>query len=598
MPLPQAPEGSPDFFMSEDELAQDLRPGDICGPYRIGRLLDEGGFSVVYAGTNTRTGELAALKILRPERGRVEEIVERFAREIELLAKIEHENVVQFYETGYARGRLWLAMELLDGRTLRKDLMERGRFPLEEALRVAYEIACGVAQAQALKVIHRDLKPENVILTRARVVKVLDFGIAKFNGQGLRSTGRLRGVLGTPSYMSPEQILGDRVTFASDVYQIGVMIYEMVAGQHPFANRRGELPTQTQMCEFHVEFPPRPLTELGVPEDVWAMIARALAKKPGERWPTVEAFARALWSMLVRVRASLADQAVPQDYRNPAGADGEPLGAMARRAYQPAVTPALDPPPTLPSGSVRLRSDLRATATATRAPSSGSEARTVTIEEVTSAGPMGTVRLAVRPRSARRAEGGGGERTTLPTPESRPLDRAPPWLASGRSSPPSSLSPIVTVPRLLMRSAPPMKAAPAAAPIRIARPGGVEAAREAAPRWLVMMMLCSAALCVLITGYYVLRPSRTVTSAGAPPTPTAAATLVATSASAGPPAGSEAPAASATPAAMTSASAARAATPAPVATPRVRRAQPAPAASASAPRALFQLPSEKPKDVF
>ena len=120
---------------------------------------------------------------------------------------------------------------------------------------------------------------ENVIFTQARVVKVLDFGIAKFNGQGLQSTGRLRGVLGTPSYMSPEQILGDAVTFASDVYQIGVMIYEMVAGRHPFSNRRGELPTQTQMCEFHVELTPRPLTELGVPEDVWAVKARG----PGQR---------------------------------------------------------------------------------------------------------------------------------------------------------------------------------------------------------------------------------------------------------------------------------------------------------------------------
>jgi serine/threonine-protein kinase len=582
--------------MTDDELARDLQPGDICGPYRIGRLLDEGGFSVVYAGTNTRTGEPAALKILKPERGRVEEIVERFAREIELLAKIEHENVVQFYETGYARGRLWLAMELLDGRTLRKHLIERGRFPLEEALRVAYEIACGVAQAQALRVIHRDLKPENVILTQARVVKVLDFGIAKFNGQGLQSTGRLRGVLGTPSYMSPEQILGNPVTFASDVYQIGVMIYEMVAGRHPFANRRGEMPTQTQMCEFHVEFPPRPLTELGVPDDVWAVITRALAKDPRERCPTVEAFARALWSALVRLRASLSEQALPQDYQNPAGADGEPLGAAARRAYQPALTPALDPPPTLPSGSVRLRTDLRATATATRAPRSGSEARTITIEEAAPVGPMGTVRLAPRPRSAREALAGGGERTTLPTPESRPIDRAPAWLAPGRSSPPSSLSPIVTVPRLLIQSARPVQAARAAQAARAVEPGDATAAtdaREAPPRWLVGMMLCSATLCVLIVGYYLLGRARAVASVPATTTPSVATAIVAPSASAAPPvtaapvATSAAPAVSAAPTATTSAL---------VAAPRVRR--PAPAASAPKPNPLFQLPFEKPKDVF
>ncbi|MEO8284328.1 MAG: serine/threonine-protein kinase, partial [Pseudarthrobacter sp.] len=229
--------------MRDDDFTRDLQPGDTCGPYQIGRLLDEGGFSVVYAGENTIIKRPAALKILKPERDRVEDIVERFAREIELLAKIDHENVVRFYETGYARGRLWLAMELLDGLTLRKHILAGRRFRLEEALRIGYEIACGVAQAQSLGVIHRDLKPENVILTEATVVKVLDFGIAKFNGQGLQSTGRHPlGVMGTPSYMSPEQILGEAVTFASDVYQVAVIIYELVAGQHPFANRRGELP--------------------------------------------------------------------------------------------------------------------------------------------------------------------------------------------------------------------------------------------------------------------------------------------------------------------------------------------------------------------
>ncbi len=603
--------------MRDDDFTRDLQPGDTCGPYQIGRLLDEGGFSVVYAGENTIIKRPAALKILKPERDRVEDIVERFAREIELLAKIDHENVVRFYETGYARGRLWLAMELLDGRTLRKHILDGRRFRLEEALRIGYEIACGVAQAQSLGVIHRDLKPENVILTEATVVKVLDFGIAKFNGQGLQSTGRHPlGVMGTPSYMSPEQILGEAVTFASDVYQIAVIIYELVAGQHPFANRRGELPTQTQMCEFHVEFAPRPLTDRGVPGEVWAVIARGLEKEPRKRWPTVEAFGRALWSALVHLRASLAEQGLPQDHRNPAGADGEAMGSSARRAYQPALTPALEPLPTAASGSVRLRSDLRAMATmtttattsttATTAPGKGGAARTVLIEEPAPLGPQGTVRMAPRRRVVQGSPGevarGGereeGDRATLPTPKETPRGMAPRWLEPERASPPSSLEPFATLPR---RETPTARVARDPAPMRAAL------SRSGPPRWLLVAMGCSAMLCLVIVGYSLRGSSRAPASA-TPAEATAAASSVVLAVSAVPLATIAAPAVTAAPAvpvtavpAMTAApvsAPSRAMPPEAVAVPRVRR--PAPSPSAAGVRPMFELPAEKntTKDIF
>ena len=109
----------------------------------------------------------------------------------------------------------------------------------------------------------------------------------------------------------------------------------------------------------------RPLTDRGVPGEVWAVIARGLEEEPRKRWPTVEAFGRALWSALIHLRASLSEQGLPEDHWNPAGADGEAMGSSARRAYQPALTPALEPLPTSASGSVRLRSDLRAMATTT-----------------------------------------------------------------------------------------------------------------------------------------------------------------------------------------------------------------------------------------
>src|SRR5262249_19188654 len=148
--------------------------------------------------------------------------------------------------------------------SLRTLLNEGQRFPPEEALRISYEICCGVGEAHQLGVVHRDLKPENVFLTILDVVKVLDFGIAKFYGWGFRTTGRMRGVLGTPSYMSPEQMRGDAPpTFASDVFQIGLILYELCVGRPPFAYLNGEMPTLPQLSELRVRCSPPPLTTLG-----------------------------------------------------------------------------------------------------------------------------------------------------------------------------------------------------------------------------------------------------------------------------------------------------------------------------------------------
>src|SRR5262245_39500804 len=229
----------------------DFKPGDTCGPYQILRFIDEGGFSEVYAARDTRDGTPSAVKVLRATRGRKEEVQERFQREIKLLAQIKHENVVRFIEAGHQDRRIWLAMELLDGEPLRVYMHRRGPLPLEEALSIAYQAASGVAQAQALGVVHRDLKPENLFRTRAGLIKVLDYGIAKFYGWGLQSTDQARrGLLGTPAYMSPEHIQGEVPGPPSDVYQLALILYEMLSGRYPFGFSNGEMPTQTQVCRL------------------------------------------------------------------------------------------------------------------------------------------------------------------------------------------------------------------------------------------------------------------------------------------------------------------------------------------------------------
>jgi len=158
------------------------KPGAPCGPYRIDGFLEAGGFAEVYCATNLLTGRRAALKVLQTNRMRIEEVLQRFKNEIQLLATVQHINVVGFYEAGVQDGRIWAAMELLEGRTLRVHVHERGALDVEETLGILYEIACGVAAAQELGVVHRDIKPENVFLTRSGVAKVLDFGNAKFEG--------------------------------------------------------------------------------------------------------------------------------------------------------------------------------------------------------------------------------------------------------------------------------------------------------------------------------------------------------------------------------------------------------------------------------
>jgi serine/threonine protein kinase len=510
--------------MSEDYA---LKPGDRCGPYRLAYALDQGGFSEVHVGVDEDTHQIAAIKVLQTGRGQSEEFQERFALETRLLAKLDHENIVQFYGAGYEEGRLWMAMELLRGQSLRKHLHEAGgKLPIEEALRIAYEAACGLAQAQGLGIVHRDIKPENIFCTEAGAVKMLDFGIAKAAGSGGRSTGRnRRGSLGTPSYMSPEQIQGEVPEFTSDVYQLGVVLYEMLTGRHPFAYRNGELPKQAQLFELQLGVMPRPLTELSVPEEIWRIVERALWKDPRDRWPTMRDFGVALWDALRAVRAEARESGGAYDQRNPASSDGQPLGAGARRAYQPARTPPGDPSPSLPSGSVRLRSDVAAEIEQERerdrAPEAPRWPREASLPDVPASVPMVFARTVpledgASPASApanprqlaslrlERTEPMGQpalERTTLPASAPDP-GRAPAWLAVAGPLPSSPASRMGARARATSSIEPVIGPVPRSAN-EDARTERSAVVREPMPGWLRMLVTVSASICLTITGYRV-----------------------------------------------------------------------------------------------
>jgi predicted ATPase/serine/threonine protein kinase len=270
----------------------------VDGKYRVDEPLGTGGMGTVYRATDLRLEREVALKVIRDDLLGEAATAERFRREAVAVARLRHPNVVTIYDYGVAPGLgAYLVMELLQGHSLRVELERRQRLEAREALDVAGQVCGAVAAAHASGIVHRDLKPENVFLEAGAgraAVKVLDFGLAQFTegAASLQGAITMRGAaLGTPAYMSPEQCLGEEADVRSDVYALGCLLYEMLAGRPPFV-----APAVTALLLKHVNDPPRPLGELvpGIDPALEAAVARALAKAPADRYQTVEALARAL----------------------------------------------------------------------------------------------------------------------------------------------------------------------------------------------------------------------------------------------------------------------------------------------------------------
>jgi serine/threonine protein kinase len=270
----------------------------IVDKYRIDRLIARGGMGAVYAATHLVHGKRVALKWMLPALGQVKGARERFVREACATARIEHPNIVNIYDVGSERGSVFLVMEYLRGETL-CDRLEREPLSPQQAIALLIPALRGVAAAHAHGVIHRDLKPENIFLCydesgELLEPKVLDFGISKFLSSETadHSLTRSGAVLGTPYYMSPEQVRGARsVDARADVYAFGVMLYEALTGQRPFdAETYNEL-----ILKIATETPPRP-GDLNPALDshLTAVIEQAMSRDPETRYPTIQALAVAL----------------------------------------------------------------------------------------------------------------------------------------------------------------------------------------------------------------------------------------------------------------------------------------------------------------
>jgi beta-lactam-binding protein with PASTA domain len=258
----------------------------VDGRYRIINRLGSGGMAEVWCAEDTQLDRKVALKILQPRFAQDREFVERFRREASAAAGLQHPNVVSVFDRGEFDGTYYIAMEYVEGASLR-DLINRG-MSVEAAVGVTRQILAAARFAHSHGVIHRDLKPGNVLVDRHGRASVADFGIAKAGVSEITQTGS---VMGTAQYLSPEQAQGLEVTAASDLYSIGVILYEGLTGRVPF-----EADSAVAVALKQVSEAPRPPSELNpaVPRALDAVVLKALAKDPANRFASVDEFATAL----------------------------------------------------------------------------------------------------------------------------------------------------------------------------------------------------------------------------------------------------------------------------------------------------------------
>jgi serine/threonine-protein kinase len=271
------------------------QPGDlIADRYELEELCGTGGMSTVFRAYDRQLERRVAIKILHEHYADDPEYLERFRREARAVAKLSHPNIVTVIDRGDDAGRQYIVFEHVEGENLKELVVRSGRLPVRRALELALDVAGGLAFAHDHGLVHRDVKPQNVLLSREGEVKVTDFGIARslHVEHGVTQTGT---VLGTGEYLAPEQASGKQVSPATDVYSLGVVLWELLAGDVPFVGENF-----VAVALRHVNEPPPSLRERrqDVTPRLEAAVNRALAKDPGRRFPSMTAFAKELRACL------------------------------------------------------------------------------------------------------------------------------------------------------------------------------------------------------------------------------------------------------------------------------------------------------------
>ncbi|MFJ4816877.1 protein kinase [Streptomyces sp. NPDC088801] len=315
------------------------------GRYQLRDLLGQGGMASVHLAYDSVLDRQVAIKTLHTDLGREQAFRERFRREAQSVAKLTHTNIVSVFDTGEDTlddmTTPYIVMEYVEGRplgsVLDEDVRQQGAMPADKALKITADVLAALEISHEMGLVHRDIKPGNVMMTKRAVVKVMDFGIARAMQSGVTSMTQTGMVVGTPQYLSPEQALGRGVDARSDLYSVGIMLFQLVTGRLPF-----EADSPLAIAYAHVqEEPPVPSSiNRALPPAVDALIARALKKNPNERFPS----AVAMRDECLRVAASFqaAPPSIVPGTQAPSGAG---VGS--------AVFPPVDQATPAPSGQVQ-----------------------------------------------------------------------------------------------------------------------------------------------------------------------------------------------------------------------------------------------------
>jgi serine/threonine protein kinase len=379
--------------------------GQQVGNFRIIEKLGEGGMGVVYKGVDVDLDRAVAIKMLSPDLSRNPDIVERFRTEARAQANLNHVNLATLYAFLVHDGNAFIAMEFVEGENFEQLIRRRGPLPAEDAVPWFKQALLGVGAAHRMGIVHRDIKPTNLMLNRQGIVKVMDFGIAKV--VGVRGTTRTGMQLGTPAYMSPEQIQGRAIDVRTDIYALGITLYQMLSGHVPF-----EEGSDFDIMRHQVSTPPPPMIDLHpyAPAQYQNVVTKAIAKSPEDRYRSVEEFGAALEHpenvanpLATTLAATMMDAPRRTVMETPAGSH-----YAAATAPAPSQSPAPYPVMTTPASPV---------------PASASGGKwnprymVAGVIVVIAAVLLGVVLFARRPSAAPISSVGGSANASLPQPQ-------------------------------------------------------------------------------------------------------------------------------------------------------------------------------------
>ncbi|MFE5892187.1 protein kinase [Streptomyces sp. NPDC056462] len=352
--------------MSQDGAqGQDAGRSLAGGRYQLRDLLGQGGMAAVHLAYDSVLDRQVAVKTLHTELGREQAFRERFRREAQAVAKLTHTNIVSVFDTGEddvdGMTTPYIVMEYIEGRPLSsvfdEDVRQLGAMPADKALKITADVLAALEISHEMGLVHRDIKPGNVMMNKRGVVKVMDFGIARAMQSGVTSMTQTGMVVGTPQYLSPEQALGRAVDARSDLYSVGIMLFQLVTGRLPF-----DADSPLAIAYAHVQEEPVAASTINsaLPPAVDALIARALKKNPNERFPSAESMRdeclrvaasfQAAAPSIVPGSQSQSGQGVGASVFPPVGQTPPPAGHVQTPYQQtPAPNPYGTPPPSMPS---------------------------------------------------------------------------------------------------------------------------------------------------------------------------------------------------------------------------------------------------------